>query len=541
MKNLFKIFIILLICILTACQSNIKSPKIKNEDKIDSGILNKKDYKIIKKNFLTATSEKSLYIKPTKFNILHVNGIDFIKIEDMYKLLMNIDENIQIYHLHTQKMTDIFDVDNNEININIHREEVIDHRYLIGMDAYEDYTVKSNTSKPYSFNLKVDLTDFKLNYIKYKNNMYFPIMLANYCFFDTSILIYPYKNDEYRIISFKNTSEIYQIKKCINKNEKELSPLLKEVTYNYLVNYLQKFYPYYKLKKEDIEQNIDKMYTNFNELSLAKYYTNMYQILDSLKDYHTSFLHSKYITQLSDYSILQPCKNDYLEKIKQEKLNYNYFLWEEKNAFSSNKYYNLNDTIDYIYFKNFEISNVNDNKFLQYIINDIFKNTEQQKNKSLIIDLRYNPGGYCSVANKILQYLINDYLYLYYTYKTPTYVASNQKIVLKKNDKNQLKYKKIVLLVNEYTYSAANNFVSWFKDAKIGTVIGEKTGGGGSGMTLHALPDGSLINISSPLLIHTNEKGIPIEMGIDPDIYVEDNYGNNTDAIFKKANDYIKN
>jgi tricorn protease len=131
--------------------------------------------------------------------------------------------------------------------------------------------------------------------------------------------------------------------------------------------------------------------------------------------------------------------------------------------------------------------------------------------QGLIIDQRYNGGGITSDA--IIEMLNRKPLY-YYRFRegediaTPTNPVSGPK----------------VLITNEYNGSAAETFAFMFKLARVGTIVGKRTGGGGIGPYGFSPDpiDGGGIQIPSRGAYNPNTGGWDIEnYGITPDIDVE--------------------
>lgn len=517
-KNI--LFLLIFVVLFVGCKKNIQQ----QNNIVNTCFDDEENYLFKEKNIKNYSGEVFNFGELT-FRTLECEGIDFINIKDMYNIMSVIDNKLNIYNLQKQSIDEIFDVKNNKINIKIKRDEIVDHRYLIGADAYKDYEVVYNTSQGYNYNFSVNLYDFKVEYINYNDEVYFPIMLSNYCFFDTSILLYPHNEVEYHV-TVTNDIEINKLIQDIYTNNITLTKIQKEFTYLYLTNYLKTFYPYYDIKKENIEPIINEIEKNIKNIGEDDFNAYLFKLIDAFRDYHTSLINTK--GNLINYSFkdLQPNRYFYMSSQNNEKF--------KSSMFEKSNYKNINNNIDYVYFDGFELENT---RFISTMMGKLFNSNN--KKKALIIDLRYNFGGYSTLASNILKYLGNDILNIYYTYMTPSYIADNQKISLKKINTTEKKYETIVLLTNEYTYSAANNFACWFKELNAGIIIGEKTGGGGSSVTTHVLPDGNILNASSSLLVYTDSQGKPIEMGVDPDIYAEDKFENGGDYILEKAVNYI--
>ena len=178
----------------------------------------------------------------------------------------------------------------------------------------------------------------------------------------------------------------------------------------------------------------------------------------------------------------------------------------------------------------------------------------------LMIDIMDNDGGYTGYWEKIILSLINEpitiksnYLIRGGEYSMENYYSkydSNNLIIddiknypnyndLPKEIKDDFKYYileerhfpnehsigfkgKIFLLVNDYTFSAADNLVNVCMQIDTVTVIGCKTAGGGIGFTplYIKLPNSGLI-VRFEGEIGLNEDGTSNFMGTNPDIEIE--------------------
>ncbi len=129
--------------------------------------------------------------------------------------------------------------------------------------------------------------------------------------------------------------------------------------------------------------------------------------------------------------------------------------------------------------------------------------------KSLIFDVRYNPGGALTGIVDTLDYLLPE--------------GPIIRIVDKEGNEDSITSDAfcisipMAILVNESTASAAELFTSALKDYKLATVIGTTTYGKGTMQTVVSLPDGSGLSISYRMYnppYSDNYEGI----GVVPDI-----------------------
>ena len=136
-----------------------------------------------------------------------------------------------------------------------------------------------------------------------------------------------------------------------------------------------------------------------------------------------------------------------------------------------------------------------------------------QKNniRSLIIDLRNNPGGDLDVVTNIADYLLPDCIITYTEDKNGKRTDYN-------SDENAVSLP-IVVLVNNNSASASEVLSGALKDYNKATLIGEKTFGKGVVQTVVPLYDGSGMTITSARYFTPSGECIH-EKGIEPNITV---------------------
>lgn len=150
--------------------------------------------------------------------------------------------------------------------------------------------------------------------------------------------------------------------------------------------------------------------------------------------------------------------------------------------------------------------------------------------KGLIIDLRGNPGGNVTTVCAIAEQLLPEGLIFY----------------MKDKDGNKTEYKcegadfdlPLVVLVNEYSASAAEILSGAVKDAGIGKLVGKKTFGKGIVQNVIPLEDGSAIKLTIANYytrggndIHLRGVEPDVEVDLDTDAYLDDG----TDTQLDKA------
>ena len=141
-----------------------------------------------------------------------------------------------------------------------------------------------------------------------------------------------------------------------------------------------------------------------------------------------------------------------------------------------------------------------------------FASLKQQGMKGLIIDLRSNPGGNVTTVCEIAEKLLPEGLVFYMEDKN----GERTEYPCKGADFDL----PLVVLVNEYSASAAEILSGAIKDAGIGKLVGKKTFGKGIVQTVAPLDDGSAIKLTIANYYTRNGNDIHLK-GIEPDIEVD--------------------
>ena len=156
------------------------------------------------------------------------------------------------------------------------------------------------------------------------------------------------------------------------------------------------------------------------------------------------------------------------------------------------------------------------------------KDLQSQDMKSMIVDVRSNPGGLITSVVDILDQILPE----------GTVVYTEDKYGKRENytsDSNCLKLP-IAVLVNENSASASEIFAGAIKDYNYGTLIGVKTFGKGIVQTVYPLEDGDAIKITTAKYYTPNGNYIH-KVGITPNIEVEYNYSGPKDEKYDKKYD----
>lgn len=162
--------------------------------------------------------------------------------------------------------------------------------------------------------------------------------------------------------------------------------------------------------------------------------------------------------------------------------------------------------------------------------------------KSLILDLRNNPGGLLNVAIKITEEFLSD---------GETIVSTKgrritQNTISKSHNKDHVITWPIVVLINEGSASGSEILAGALKDNKKAIILGTTSFGKGSVQSVIPMPDGSGLRLTTSK--YYTPSGISIHgTGITPDIIVEPIYPedeeqkeNEWDRRKKKAEELFK-
>lgn len=154
--------------------------------------------------------------------------------------------------------------------------------------------------------------------------------------------------------------------------------------------------------------------------------------------------------------------------------------------------------------------------------------------KSIIFDLRNNPGGYLQAAVELASDFLNtgDIVVIEEDY-------TGKKEEFKVEKLGRLKNMKLVVLVNKGSASASEIFAGAIKDHERGKIVGDTTFGKGTIQEPQQINGGSGLHITiarwlTPKSIWLNETGLK------PDVEVEDKSDTEEDEQLQKAIEVVK-
>jgi len=146
---------------------------------------------------------------------------------------------------------------------------------------------------------------------------------------------------------------------------------------------------------------------------------------------------------------------------------------------------------------------------------DAVKELEAQDMKSMIVDLRDNPGGMITSVTDILDQILPEGVTVWTEDK-------NGKRKEYKSDAACMDYP-MAVLINGNSASSSEIFAGAIRDYKYGTLIGTTTFGKGIVQSIRQMADGSAFKLTTAKYYTPNGENIQDE-GIDPDIELEYEY-----------------
>lgn len=138
-----------------------------------------------------------------------------------------------------------------------------------------------------------------------------------------------------------------------------------------------------------------------------------------------------------------------------------------------------------------------------------------KKPKGIIVDLRFNGGGFLDIAVELLSYLLPT--------GSDAVIIKERGVedkVLKTNGNPKILDVPVVVLVNEGSASASEIFAGAIQDQKRGVVMGTQTFGKGSVQEVDDFYDGSSLRVTIAKWFTPKDRGID-KTGLEPDIVVE--------------------
>lgn len=148
----------------------------------------------------------------------------------------------------------------------------------------------------------------------------------------------------------------------------------------------------------------------------------------------------------------------------------------------------------------------------------VVSSMSQNGTRVLIIDLRGNPGGSLqSVLNIVGFFQSNNDPVIY----TKSRGGDYEPMVSGSKKQGIFKDKKVIVLVNENSASAAEVMSGWLKEEKDATIIGQATYGKDLVQSLFDFPDGSRLHLTTSQYFIGSRKVSVGKVGVEPTIKVK--------------------
>jgi len=171
------------------------------------------------------------------------------------------------------------------------------------------------------------------------------------------------------------------------------------------------------------------------------------------------------------------------------------------------------------------------------LFNDaIIEITQKPDIDGIILDLRYNPGGYLQAAIDVSGEWVNGEVVV------KEKLRGGEEVLHKANKQARLDGIKTVVLVNGGSASGSEIVAGALQDLDRATIVGEQTFGKGSVQVLNDLKNGSSVKLTIAKWFTPSGSSIDGD-GITPDIEVEmaeEDYNNYLDPQLDKAISIIK-
>ena len=316
-----------------------------------------------------------------------------------------------------------------------------------------------------------------------------------------------YKEMKHLSILFLLITQLFTFTSCVEEEEYANTPT---GNFEALWRIMDEHYCFFELKQKELGvdwNNVHARYSSqvsdaMNNEQLFEFLSNM---IGELQDGHVN------LSASFDYGRNWSWKEDYPANFSdtiQRK-----YLGTDYHIACGLKYRILENNVGYIYCGSFE------NSFGAGNLDEVLLHLAPCN--SLIIDVRNNGGGLITSAQTLAARFTNEKTLVgYMQHKTGT--AHNSFSELNAQYLEPAKgirwQKKVCVLANRSTYSAANEFVKYMK-ALGATIIGDKTGGGAGMPFSSELPNGWGVRFSACPMYDSQHKST--EFGIDPTIKVD--------------------
>lgn len=298
----------------------------------------------------------------------------------------------------------------------------------------------------------------------------------------------------------------------------------------------------------------------------------MAEILENLMPYESGMLDTYKAQKLETtfdyflwlhYGFINEYKVTYKEDAKEESMLVSAKALALKKGYHRRK--NLFRQDDYSYWIDDGICYLDINTFLAYdtfdnMISTMFAELDRRGIDKLIIDIRDNGGGNTSLGNLLLSYISPDPFYMFSRVDVKVsqrvldrekgYQASQLNKTISVRNKpgrvidDELIYDgDVILLTNNYTFSAATDFAVTFKDFNVGVIMGEVTGGLASayGDKVGFASNNTRLGGHASYKFFLRPNGDETPMGVSPHVVLVDEDNSKSDYVLDSAKAFFGN
>ncbi|MGN0036271.1 MAG: S41 family peptidase [Bacteroidaceae bacterium] len=295
---------------------------------------------------------------------------------------------------------------------------------------------------------------------------------------------------------------------CIREEDYADTP---EGNFEALWRLIDEQYCFLDYKQQEYGLDWDEVYVRYRkrisqDMPAKGLFEVLGEMLDELRDGHVNLYSSADVARYWDWFEGYPANfSDSIQRC---------YLGTDYKIASGLRYKILEDNIGYVYYGSFNDGLGEGN--LDQVLYDM------AICDGLILDVRNNGGGLLTNASKLASRFTNEpVLTGYILHKTgkghsdfsqpePVYLEPSKRIRWQK---------RVVVLMNRHTYSAANDFVNSMSRLPRVTLMGDRSGGG-SGLPMSSeLPNGWSVRYSSSP--HLDAEMHHIEFGVEPDVKVD--------------------
>lgn len=316
-----------------------------------------------------------------------------------------------------------------------------------------------------------------------------------------------YKEMKHLSILFLFIIQLFTFTSCVEEEEYANTPT---GNFEALWHIMDEHYCFFDLKQKELGVDWNNVHARYasqvsDKMTNDQLFEFLSNMIGELKDGHVN------LSASFDYGRNWSWKEDYPTNFS-DTIQRKYLGTDYKIACGL-KYRILENNIGYIYCGTFE------NSFGAGNLDEILLYLAPCN--SLIIDVRNNGGGMITSAQTLAARFTNENVLVgYMQHKTGT--AHNSFSELNAQYLEPAKgirwQKKVCVLTNRSTYSAANEFVKYMKTLGA-TIIGDKTGGGAGMPFSSELPNGWGVRFSACSMYDSQHNST--EFGIDPTIKVD--------------------